>query len=274
MKKLKLVTNNNENKKTIIQVNRVKIGGEELAIMAGPCAVESREQLLEAAKKLSDMNVSILRGGAFKPRTSPYDFTGLGEKGLELLAEAREATGMAVVTEVMEPGDVAVVGDYADILQIGSRNMQNFPLLTAVGKFNKPVVLKRGLAATIEEWLSAAEYIMAAGNLQVILCERGIRTFETYTRNTVDLAAVPIVKSLTHLPIIVDPSHATGMRSLVGPVSKGAVAMGADGLLVEVHPNPSVALCDGKQSLDPEEFNNLLQELKPIAEAIGKKVSN
>jgi 3-deoxy-7-phosphoheptulonate synthase len=270
MEGLKLITG--KKAKTIINVGETAIGGDEVAIMAGPCAVESREQLFTTAFALKELGVKILRGGAYKPRTSPYSFSGLGEAGLKLLQEVSSATGMAIITEVMDPNEVGVVAEYADILQIGSRNMQNFPLLQAAGKLNKPVLLKRGLAATIAEWLFAAEYILAGGNEQVILCERGIRTFETYTRNTVDLSAVPIVNSLTNLPVIVDPSHATGIKELVAPVSKGAVAMGADGLLIEVHPQPEEALCDGEQSLTPAEFAKLKAELGPICLAVGRKL--
>jgi 3-deoxy-7-phosphoheptulonate synthase len=258
--------------KTIINAGEAAIGGDEVVIMAGPCAVESKEQLFTTAFALKELGVKILRGGAYKPRTSPYAFSGLGEEGLKLLQEVASATGMAVITEVMAPNEVELVAEHAQILQVGSRNMQNFPLLQAVGKLNKPVLLKRGLAATIAEWLLAAEYILAGGNQQVILCERGIRTFETYTRNTVDLCAVPIVKSLTNLPVIVDPSHATGIKELVVPVCKGAVAMGADGLLIEVHPRPEEALCDGEQSLTPAEFAKLLAELNPICQAVGRKL--
>ncbi|MDW7674275.1 MAG: 3-deoxy-7-phosphoheptulonate synthase [Bacillota bacterium] len=271
MKGLKLAVENKA--KNIIKVKDAVIGGSELVLMAGPCAVESKEQLLLTAQALKELGVKILRGGAFKPRTSPYSFLGLGQQGLELLKEVADDTGMAVVTEVMDPNEVQLVAEYADILQIGSRNMQNFPLLQAVGKINKPILLKRGLAATLSEWLFAAEYILAAGNNQIILCERGIRTFETYTRNTVDLSIVPIIQSKTSFPIIVDPSHATGIRELVLPVSKGAVAIGADGLMIEVHPNPAEALCDGEQSLTPTEFAELLKEIKPICAAVGKTIS-
>lgn len=270
MEGLKLITDNKL--ETNITVGDTVIGGDEVVIMAGPCAVESKEQLFITAGALKELGVKILRGGAFKPRTSPYAFSGLGEDGLKMLQDVSNTTGMAIITEVMNPNEVPMVAEYADILQVGSRNMQNFPLLQAVGNTNKPVLLKRGLAATITEWLFAAEYILAEGNQQVILCERGIRTFETYTRNTVDLSAVPIVKNLTNLPIIVDPSHATGINELVNPVSKGAVAMGADGLLIEVHPNPREALCDGEQSLTPEQFADLLVELEPICKAVGKRL--
>ncbi len=257
---------------TCIKVGDITIGGEELQVMAGPCAVESREQLLEVAAMVKEKGARILRGGAFKPRTSPYAFQGLEEEGLKYLAEAREKTGLAVVTEVMDTRQVEMVAHYADILQIGARNMQNFPLLKEVARFNKPVLVKRGLSSTIEEWIMAAEYIMASGNHQVILCERGIRTFEVYTRNTLDLSAIPVVKHLTHLPVIVDPSHATGKWRLVQPMARAAIAAGADGLIIEVHPNPSEALCDGPQSLTPDRFGNLMEELRIISGAIGKRV--
>lgn len=240
--------------------------------MAGPCAVESRQQLLEAAQAVKEAGARILRGGAFKPRTSPYSFQGLGREGLELLAEARAATGLAVVSEVVAPEDVPLVARYVDILQVGARNMQNYALLRAVGRARRPVLLKRGMMATLEELLMAAEYIMAQGNSQVMLCERGIRTFETYTRNTLDINAVPLLKQLTHLPVIVDPSHGTGLREIVGPVSQAAVAAGADGLLIEVHPHPEKALSDGPQSLRPDEFTSLLEKLRPIARAMGREI--
>lgn len=253
-----------------IPVNGTAVGGRRLAVMAGPCAVESREQLLEAARVVKAGGAQILRGGAFKPRTSPYSFQGLEEEGLKILAEAREETGLAVVTEVTDPRNVELVSAYADILQVGARNMQNFHLLREVGQCRKPVLLKRGLSATIEEWLMAAEYVMSGGNYQVILCERGIRTFETYTRNTLDLAAVPIVKHLSHLPVIVDPSHGTGKWRWVGPMSRAAIAAGADGLIIEVHPNPSEALSDGPQSLTPERFTDLMADLRAIAGTMGR----
>ncbi len=256
-----------------MKVGDVSFGGDQLVMMAGPCAVESKEQLMITATELKKLGVKVLRGGAYKPRTSPYSFMGLGLEGLELLKEVAAETGMLIITEVMEPGQVELVAEYADILQIGSRNMQNFPLLQAVGKTKKPTMLKRGLAATLKEWLMAAEYILAGGNDKIILCERGIRTFETSTRNTVDLGIVPLVKSMTKFPVIVDPSHATGIKELVMPVSKGAIAIGADGLLIEVHPNPKEALCDGEQSLTPAEFAQLLEEIKPICQAVGKTIS-
>lgn len=257
---------------THIKVGDITIGGDELQVMAGPCAVESREQLLEVAAMVKEKGARILRGGAFKPRTSPYAFQGLEEEGLKYLAEAREKTGLAVVTEVMDTRKVEMVAHYADILQVGARNMQNFPLLREVACYNKPVLVKRGLNSTIEEWIMAAEYIMASGNHQVILCERGIRTFEVYTRNTLDLSAIPVVKHLTHLPVIVDPSHATGKWRLVQPMARAAVAAGADGLIIEVHPNPSEALCDGPQSLTPDRFGNMMEELRIISGVLGKRV--
>jgi len=266
----KLVTREFKQEDTVIDVGGVLIGGENLVIMAGPCAVESREQLLESAQIVKAGGAQFLRGGAFKPRTSPYAFQGLEEKGLEYLAEAREKTGLKIVTEVMDVQSVAMVADCADVLQIGARNMQNFQLLKAVGRINKPVLLKRGMAATLNEWLNAAEYIMNEGNYNVILCERGIRTFEDYTRNTLDLSAVAAIKMISHLPVIVDPSHGTGVWKLVGPMSRAAVAAGADGLMIEVHPNPAVALSDGKQSLTPKKFNLLMKDIAAIAQVMGR----
>ncbi|CFX98298.1 Phospho-2-dehydro-3-deoxyheptonate aldolase, subtype 2 [Syntrophomonas zehnderi OL-4] len=244
------------------RMGQVKIGTGHCTVIAGSCAVESREQYLPLAEKLKAMGVHILRGGAFKPRSSPYSFQGLGEEGLRILAETRELTGMPVVTEIMDPRDLDKVYNCSDLLQIGSRNMQNFSLLKEVGQIDKPVILKRGLAATIEEWLLAGEYILAAGNQQVILCERGIRTFESMTRNTVDIGAVALVKQISHLPVIVDPSHATGLRSLVIPVARAAIAAGADGLMVEVHLQPDQALSDGPQSLSPEMMESLLKDIR------------
>lgn len=261
-----------ETEHTIVKVGPVQFGESQIVVMAGPCAVESREQLLTIAQSLKDLGATMLRGGAFKPRTSPYAFRGLEEEGLELLAEARELTGLPVVTEVMDSRDIELVSKYADMLQVGSRNMQNFTLLQSVGESGKPVLLKRGLSATLEEWLLAAEYVLATGNNQVVLCERGIRTFETWTRNTVDITAIPAVKELSHLPIILDPSHGTGRWKMVAPVAKAAVAAGADGLLIEVHPNPECALSDGPQSLTPENFAGLLRELRPIARAVGREL--
>ncbi|WP_029215145.1 3-deoxy-7-phosphoheptulonate synthase [Kallotenue papyrolyticum] len=258
---------------TVVRVRDVEIGGNELVVMAGPCSVESRDQLLRTAEGVRERGAKLLRGGAYKPRTSPYAFRGLGEQGLELLAEARERTGLAIVTEVMTPADVPVVGQYTDVFQIGARNMQNYLLLEEVGRTDKPVLLKRGLAATIEEWLLAAEYIMAQGNRQVILCERGIRTFETATRNTFDLNAVALVKRLSHLPVIADPSHGTGKWYLVPPLSLAAIAAGADGLIVEVHPDPDRALSDGAQSLTLENFGRLMQQAQAVAQALGRSLT-
>lgn len=271
-KPFKLASREFKPDKSIIRVNGVSLGGEDIIIMAGPCAVESREQILETALKVKEAGATILRGGAFKPRSSPYSFQGLKEKGLEMLAEVKEKTGLSVVTEVMAPEQVPLVGEVADILQIGARNMQNYALLEAVGKYNKPVLLKRGMMATLEEFLMAAEYILSNGNSNVILCERGIRTFETYTRNTLDLAAVPLLKELSHLPVCVDPSHATGSRSLIAPVSKAAVAVGTDALLIEVHPHPEKALIDGAQSLNLEEFSKFMEELRTVAEAVKRRI--
>ncbi|MCR4400517.1 MAG: 3-deoxy-7-phosphoheptulonate synthase [Syntrophomonadaceae bacterium] len=250
----------------------VHIGGGHFVVIAGPCAVEGVEAYLALARRLKQIGVHVLRGGAFKPRTSPYSFAGLGLEGLEILAEARRQTGLPVVTEVLDPRDIEQVAACADLLQVGSRNMQNFSLLSEVGRSGKPVILKRGFSATIEEWLLAAEYILAAGNPQVVLCERGIRTFETYTRNTVDIAAVPVVKELSHLPVIIDPSHGTGRAELVRPVAKAGVAVGADGLMIEVHHCPSCALSDGQQSLDPLAFAALFAEVREMAQREGRRV--
>jgi 3-deoxy-7-phosphoheptulonate synthase len=253
---------------TVIRILDAVIGDGGLTVMAGPCSVESRDQLFETAEGVAAAGATILRGGAFKPRTSPYSFQGLGVEALRYLAEARERTGLPVITEVMEPSQVDIVAEYADILQIGTRNMQNYSLLTAVGRVARPVMLKRGYGATIEEWLMAAEYIVSSGNPNVILCERGIRTFETYTRNTMDLAAVPLVHHLSHLPVIVDPSHATGKRWLVAPLAMGGVAVGADGVMVEVHPNPDAALSDAEQQLTLDQFRAMMAELVPIHEHV------
>lgn len=260
---------NNEN--TIVRVGNVEIGGDELVIMAGPCAVETREQLFEVAHAVKKSGAQFLRGGVFKPRTSPYSFKGLRENGLKLLEEVKRETGLLIVSEVMSVESAESVAKYSDILQIGARNMQNFSLLEEVGRIKKPVLLKRGISSTIEEWLNAAEYILCEGNYDVILCERGIRTYETFTRNTLDLSAVPVVKDHSHLPIIVDPSHGTGVWKYVSSMSKGAVASGADGLMIEVHPNPLEALSDGAQSLKIEKFLSLVEEIKVIAEACGRK---
>jgi len=255
---------------SVVPINGVSIGGKPLTIIAGPCSVESRAQLLETADAVQHAGAHILRGGAFKPRSSPYSFQGLGEEGLRLLAEARSLTGLPIITEVIAPEQVPLVTTYADILQVGARNMQNFALLHAVGESQRPVLLKRGMMSTMEELLMAAEYILSHGNQRVILCERGIRTFETYTRNTLDLSAIPMLKQLSHLPVIVDPSHGTGKWELVEPMSRAAIAAGADGLIIEVHPHPEEALSDGAQSLKPARFAALLQSLKPIAEAVGR----
>jgi 3-deoxy-7-phosphoheptulonate synthase len=257
---------------TVVPINGVTVGDKQLVVMAGPCAVESRDGLLEVAQAVKSAGAQMLRGGAFKPRTSPYSFQGLGEEGLRFLAAAREQTGLPVVTEVMAPEQVPLVTTYADILQIGTRNMQNYALLHAVGEAQRPVLLKRGLMSTIEELLMAAEYILSHGNHRVMLCERGIRTFEKYTRNTLDISAVPLLKQLSHLPVIVDPSHGTGKWELVSPVAKAAVAAGADGLLIEVHPHPQEALSDGAQSLKPETFAQLMVELRAVAQAVGREL--
>jgi 3-deoxy-7-phosphoheptulonate synthase len=268
----KLVSREVKEEDTIINVGGSQLGGPGLAIMAGPCSVESEEQILEVARGVKELGATFLRGGAFKPRTSPYEFQGLGEAGLKLLALAREKTGLPVVTEVMDTDDLPLVADYADILQLGARNMQNFSLLRRLGKIGKPVLLKRGPSATIKEWLMAAEYIVSNGNYQVALCERGIRTFETMTRNTLDLNAVPVLKSLTHLPVIVDPSHGIGMRRHVPAMARAAVAAGADGLIIEVHPHPDQALSDGHQSLSLPEFADLMRAVRVIAGAVGRPV--
>ena len=272
LKPYKLVSREFHPENTIVKVDGVEIGGNEFVVMAGPCAVESEELLLATAYAVKAAGAKVLRGSAYKPRSSPYAFQGLGEEGLKLLKKAKKETGLVVETEVMDVRNVELVAKYVDIVRIGARNMQNFDLLKEVGRINKPVILKRGLSATIEEFLLAAEYIMSEGNHNVILCERGIRTFETATRNTLDLSAVPVIKQLSHLPIIVDPSHAAGKRELVGPLSKAAVAVGADGLIIEVHCNPEKALCDGKQSLTPEGFAELMKELRKIAAAVGRKM--
>ncbi len=268
----KLASREFKQENTVIKLGDLEIGGEQIQVMAGPCAVESREQLLEIAHIVKASGIRILRGGAFKPRTSPYAFQGLEEKGLEYLAEAREQTGLYIVTEIMDTRKVEMVAEYADILQIGARNMQNFPLLKEVAKYNKPVLLKRGMNATIEEWIMAAEYIMVSGNHQVILCERGIRTFETYTRNTLDLSAVPVIKHLTHLPVIVDPSHAVGKWRFVQPMARAAVAAGADGLIIEVHSHPGEAICDGPQSITPERLAAIMTELTKVAMIMDRTI--
>lgn len=266
------VSRKSHNDETIVNINGVHVGGSEIVIIAGPCAVESREQLFETARSVSASGANILRGGAFKPRSSPYSFQGMGEDGLKLLWMISKETGLPMVTEVMDTRQVELVASYADMLQIGSRNMQNFPLLKEAGMCRKPILLKRGMMSTIEEFLLAAEYILSQGNDQVILCERGIRTFETSTRNTLDLSAVPMLKRLTHLPVIVDPSHGTGIRWMVPAMAKAAVAAGADGLIMEVHYNPESALCDGNQSLSLDEFYMLMTDLKKIANAVGRDI--
>jgi 3-deoxy-7-phosphoheptulonate synthase len=268
----KLVGRQHNSDRKVIRVRDVLVGSDEFVIMAGPCSVENREQILLIATAVKSAGAHILRGGAFKPRTSPYDFQGLEIEGLELLAEASRATGLPVVTEVMNTEDVELVADYADILQVGARNMQNFSLLKKLGKANRPVLLKRGLSSTIKEFLSAAEYIAAYGNPEIILCERGIRTFETATRNTLDLAVVPLLNELTYLPIIIDPSHAAGRRSLVTPVAKAASAVGADGLLVEVHNCPDQALSDGAQSLDLPMFADMVNQLREYVVLEGRSI--
>jgi len=257
---------------TVINVNGIEIGGKEIVIIAGPCAVENKKQLLDTAKKVHSGGANFLRGGAYKPRTSPYSFQGLGEEGLKYLSQARKETGLPVVTEVMDTQLMELVCKYTDIIQIGSRNMHNFPLLKEAGKCKKPVLFKRGLMATIDEYLLAAEYILSEGNQQVILCERGIRTFENSTRNTLDLSAVPVLKRRTHLPVIVDPSHGTGHSWLVPALAKAAIAVGADGIMVEVHNKPLEALSDGSQSLYPKEFVQLVKDIEKIAHAVGRKI--
>jgi 3-deoxy-7-phosphoheptulonate synthase len=256
---------------SIVRLGNAIIGGEGIVIIAGPCAVESREQILEVARAVKSAGANALRGGAFKPRTSPYSFQGMAEEGLKLLAEARDATGLPVVTEVMASEQVDMVTRYADMLQIGARNMQNFPLLQAVGRTNLPVLLKRGISATVEEWLMAAEYLLSSGNARVVLCERGIRTFETATRNTTDINAIPVVKRLSHLPVMVDPSHSTGRWEYIDAVSRAAIAAGADGLIIEVHPHPENALSDGAQSLKPDVFAGVVAQARRIAAAVGRK---
>lgn len=254
---------------SVIDVNGVKIGGGHFTVMAGPCSVETPEQIAEVAEAVKTAGAGLLRGGAFKPRTSPYDFQGLKGEGLALLEHAKEITGLPIVTEIMNPNHLPMF-EHVDLIQVGARNMQNFELLKELGKIRKPILLKRGLANTIKEWLMSAEYIMAGGNENVILCERGIRSFETYTRNTLDLSAVPMLKELTHLPVIVDPSHATGMARLVKPMALAAVAAGADGLMIEVHNNPAKALCDGAQSLTPEQFKDVMKKVAQIREVMGQ----
>jgi len=257
---------------TVVRVRDVEIGGDRLPVMAGPCSVESEDQILETAKAVKEAGASILRGGAFKPRTSPYAFQGLGEEGLRLLAAARDETGLAIVTEAMKPEDVDLVAEFADMIQVGARNMQNFALLKRVGEVKKPVLLKRGISSTIQEFLMAAEYILSEGNYDVVLCERGIRTFETATRFTLDLNAVPVIKKLSHLPVIVDPSHGTGHWEYVTAMAKAGIACGADGLMIEVHMRPEIAFSDGIQSLKPAMFRQLMQEIAPFVQAAGRRL--
>jgi 3-deoxy-7-phosphoheptulonate synthase len=271
MKPYKLVSREFHEEPTIIQIRDVTVGGGNFSIIAGPCSVESEEQVMQAARAAKAGGAEMLRGGAFKPRSSPYSFQGLAEEGLKMLAAARDETGLPVVTEVLDVRDIELVSSYADVLQVGARNMQNFLMLRELGYCDMPILLKRGMSATIEEWLMAAEYILKEGNRKVMLCERGIRTFETATRNTLDISSIPIVKGLSHLPIFVDPSHATGVRELVPPLCRAALAAGADGVMVEIHPNPRAALCDGSQSLTTESFAEMMQDLRGLAEYMGRK---
>ncbi len=273
MKPYKLASREFKDFDTIIKVKDITIGGKEVIVMAGPCVVENEKQIFETARYVKASGAKILRGGAFKPRTSPYSFQGLGEEGLKLLAQAGKETGLAIVTEVMSVNQIDLVAEYTDIFQVGARNMQNFVLLKELGKLKKPILLKRGMSATMEELLLSAEYILSQGNYEVILCERGIRTFENYTRNTLDLSAVPALKRLSHLPVIVDPSHATGRWRLVSPMSKAAIAAGADGLLIEVHPEPKSSLSDGAQTLRFDTFTQLMKEIRPIIQAVGREFS-
>ncbi len=273
-KPYKLASKEYKSTTTEIKIKDVIIGGKEIVVMAGPCVVENKEQIFQTAKLVKDAGAKILRGGAFKPRTSPYSFQGLEEEGLQLLAQAREETGLLIVTEVMSASHIELVDKYTDIFQVGTRNMQNFVLLKELGKVNKPVLLKRGMAATLEDLLLSAEYILSNGNNNIILCERGIRTFENYTRNTLDLSAIPALKQLSHLPVIVDPSHGTGRQELVLPMSRAAIAAGADGLLIEVHPNPKESFSDGAQTIDFKHFKELMSQVTLIAEAIGRTVKS
>jgi 3-deoxy-7-phosphoheptulonate synthase len=254
------------------QIRDAEVGGERIAVFAGPCSVESRQQILETAHAVKEAGATFLRGGAYKPRSSPYSFQGMGEEGLRYLAEAREETGLPIITEVMSTDEVEVISEYTDIFQVGARNTQNYSLLKALGKTNKPVFLKRGMSSTIQELLMSAEYILSGGNMQVMVCERGIRTFEPYTRFTFDINAIPAIKELSHLPIIADPAHGTGKWELVGAIAKAAIAAGADGLMLEVHPDPTKAMSDGAQSLTFKRFARLMQELRPVAEAVGRKM--
>ncbi len=272
MKPYKLAAREFKAEDSLVSINGIEVGGNRIVVMAGPCAVESEKQLAQAAKAVREAGACVLRGGAYKPRTSPFSFQGLEETGLKLLARVREQFGIPVITEVVDPHHVSLVANYADILQIGSRNMQNFALLTSIGKSQCPVVLKRGFSCTVTEWLTAADYLLAEGNSQVILCERGIRTFEDSARFSLDICSIAVIKRFSHLPVIVDPSHAAGHYSLVPSIAKAAIAAGADGLLIEVHPNPTEALVDGLQSLTPSDFARLMAELKPIAQAVGRHI--
>ena len=270
--KIRLASKQSPDHRTLVEVGPHRVGGEHVVVIAGPCSVESRDQLMETARIAKEAGCHMLRGGAFKPRTLPYSFQGLGEEGLEILAEARDETGLPVVTEVLAPGDVELVESYADVLQIGARNMQNYPLLRRVGSSEKPVLLKRGMAATMEEWLGCAEYILNEGNRDVILCERGVRGFSKVTRNTLDVSAVPVIHQSSHLPVVIDPSHGTGVRSLVAPMALAGVAAGADGVMVEVHPRPEEALSDGAQSLRPPELTELMKQIRKVANAVGRNI--
>lgn len=272
MQPFKLASRDFSEASTVIDVGGAAVGGKRIVVMAGPCSVESRQMILESAQMVKEAGATILRGGAFKPRSSPYSFQGLGEEGLRYLAEAREATGLPVITEVMGPDDVELVGEYTDIFQVGARNTQNYSLLKALGKHHKPVFLKRGISGTIQELLMSAEYVLAGGNMQVMLCERGIRTYETATRNTFDINAIPVLKDLSHLPVVADPSHGTGASNLVGRIALAAVAAGADALMIEVHPDPARAWSDGAQSLTPERFCQLMADLRGVAQAVGREI--
>ncbi|UCG55226.1 MAG: 3-deoxy-7-phosphoheptulonate synthase [Dehalococcoidia bacterium] len=272
MKPYKLASREFKAENTIVSINGIEIGGKRIVVMAGPCAVEDEEQIMEAASLVKKSGACVLRGGAFKPRTSPFSFQGLAKDGLEFLSHAKQQFGILVVTELVDPNDISLISKYADIIQVGSRNMQNFALLTSIGRSSCPVVLKRGFSCTITEWLTAADYLLAEGNNQVILCERGIRTFEDSTRFSLDISSIPVIKRVSHLPVIVDPSHAAGHYSLVPAIAKAAVAAGADGLLIEVHPNPKEALVDGLQSLSPSDFTRLMWELRTIAKSIDRYI--
>ena len=272
MQPYKLASRDFSHENTIIDANGVAIGGKKIVVMAGPCSVESRQMILDTAHMVKEAGATVLRGGAFKPRSSPYSFQGLGEEGLKYLAEAREATGLAIITEVMSVDEIDLVGEYTDIFQVGARNNQNYSLLKALGKAKKPVFLKRGISGTIQELLMGAEYILSGGNMQVMICERGIRTYETATRNTFDINAIPLLKEMTHLPVVADPAHGTGMANLVPAISKAAVAAGADVLMIEVHPDPKRAWSDGAQSLNPAGFTKLMNDLRPIAAAVGREI--